>query len=1105
VAFVAAGCAWSSVAPACAEGDPFRLAASRLELVNPEALGRAIRDLSRQFEHRYPRGQEFLDRLGRCGALPEVRAALERRDERALEQAREIVALQREALLSNPLLDFDELLVIRRRPIGDPRRAQDPDKGIGKYIGLPQQSSWQLHTMAPRAWDNEIAILRMPTPGRAASLRTLHCPAGERLVSEMDLRFDGRRILFSMRDAKNLWQIHEIGADGRGLRQVSRGDQEGVHNLDACYLPNERIAFISTAAFQGVPCNRTVNVGMMYVMDADGGNVRQLTFEQDHNYCPSVTSDGRILYLRWEYTDIPHVWARMLFTMNPDGTGQRELYGSGSYWPNSIFYARAVPGHATKIVGTVTGHHVGRIGETVVFDPAAGQGIAGVVQRVPGYGQAVVPAIEDKLTLASWPKTVHPLPLSEKYFLVSAKPRPDDLWGIYLMDVFDNLLLLMEVEGQALVEPIPLRATRRPPVLVDRVDPTRQDALVYLQDVYAGPGLRGVPRGSVRKLRLFTYHFAYQGIAGINHRVGADGPWEPKRVLGTVNVETDGSALFRVPANTPISVQPLDKHGQALQLMRSWMTAMPGEIVSCVGCHERGPDVPPAKATLATAKAPQEIQPWYGPVRGFSFLREVQPVLDHYCIGCHDGQPCDGKKTPDLRGNQGRVMTLRGGDPRVKTIEAGDVEKAAGSADGVFPPSYIHLRSHVRVGGLESDLRLLAPGEFGADTSELVQMLRKGHYGVKLTDEYWDRLITWIDLNAPCHGTWREVVGLKRNIWDHPRRRELRKLYAGIDEDPETYPLQLPYTGATGVIPRQPFCPSAPRVECPNWPFDQEQAGKLQRQAGPAPQPLDLGGGLTLDLVRIPAGQFVMGEADGEADEAPRAALRIERAFLMGKCEITNRQFAAFDTAHDSRFEHKGSWVFSERHLGWPLNGPDQPVVRVSWERAMAFCRWLSDRTGRKVSLPTEAQWEYACRAGSDGPLSYGGLNSDFSRLANLADLTIRQLAYDTDGRYTADIVPRDTRFDDGCLVTAPVGRYAPNAWGLHDMHGNVWEWTRSQYRPYPYRSDDGRESASSEAARTVRGGSWRDMPKNARSACRQSYLPWRQVYNVGFRVVVED
>jgi len=415
-------------------------------------------------------------------------------------------------------------------------------------------------------------------------VRTLYRPDKRRLVSDVDLHWDADRLLFSMPDDRGLWQVWETSPNGKDPRRVTPGDQPDVHSYDAAYLPNGKINFISTATFQGVPCNAGLTVGMTYQMDADGKNIRQICFDQDHNYNPTVMNDGRVLYLRWEYTDVPHVWARYLFTMNPDGTDQRAYYGSGSYWPNAVFYARPVPGHPTKVAGIVTGHHVGRVGELIVFDPArARAGVAGVVQRIPGHGKKVEPLIQDQLTMNSYPKFLHPYPLSENYFLAAVKPEPDSLWGIYLVDVFDNMVLIKEIEGEALLEPIPLRKTPKPPVIPDRVDLSRSDGLVYISDIYAGPGLKGIPRGAVKSLRLFTYHFGYDKLAGINHRVGADGPWEPKQVLGTVPVEPDGSAFFRVPARTPISLQPLDESGRALQLMRSWMTAMQGEFVSCNG------------------------------------------------------------------------------------------------------------------------------------------------------------------------------------------------------------------------------------------------------------------------------------------------------------------------------------------------------------------------------------------------------------------------------------------------------------------------------------------------------------------------------------------
>jgi formylglycine-generating enzyme required for sulfatase activity len=259
-----------------------------------------------------------------------------------------------------------------------------------------------------------------------------------------------------------------------------------------------------------------------------------------------------------------------------------------------------------------------------------------------------------------------------------------------------------------------------------------------------------------------------------------------------------------------------------------------------------------------------------------------------------------------------------------------------------------------------------------------------------------------------------------------------------------------------------------------------------------------------LDLVYVPAGVFVMGDAEGQADEQPLAPVTMASPFWMGRFEVTNEQYARFDPEHDSKYEHKGSWMFNEWDLGWPLNQARQPVVRVSWSEAAAFCRWLTERTGEAVRLPTEAEWEWACRAGSGTAFSYGDLDADFSAFANMGDATLRDLAYDARDHYVPDVVPRDDRFDDGMLVTARAGSYRPNAWGLHDMHGNVWEWTRSRYGSYPYVSGDGRNDAGEAGEKVVRGGSWYDRPQRCRSAFRLTYPAWQKVYNVGFRVVVE-
>jgi formylglycine-generating enzyme required for sulfatase activity len=224
----------------------------------------------------------------------------------------------------------------------------------------------------------------------------------------------------------------------------------------------------------------------------------------------------------------------------------------------------------------------------------------------------------------------------------------------------------------------------------------------------------------------------------------------------------------------------------------------------------------------------------------------------------------------------------------------------------------------------------------------------------------------------------------------------------------------------------------------------------------------------------------------------------------MSKHEITNRQYKQFNPDHDSRFEHRTSWIFSEEYLGWPVNQPQQPVVRVCWNEAIDFCRWMSGQVGETITMPTEAQWEYACRAGTATPWSYGESDVDFSTWANMADRNIARLANDGWRPKPLDLVPRDSRFDDGALVTASVGSFNANAWGLHDMHGNAAEWTRSTYRPYPYRVEDDQRTAIGESRIVVRGGSWYDRPKRCRSGFRLSYHPHQKVYNVGFRVICQ-
>jgi formylglycine-generating enzyme required for sulfatase activity len=420
-----------------------------------------------------------------------------------------------------------------------------------------------------------------------------------------------------------------------------------------------------------------------------------------------------------------------------------------------------------------------------------------------------------------------------------------------------------------------------------------------------------------------------------------------------------------------------------------------------------------------------------------------------------------------------------------------------GGRGGKFSVGYYELSRYVRRPGIESDYHMLEPMEFHANTTQLVQMLEQGHYGVRLGAEAWDRLNTWIDLNCPYHGTWQEATkdpGQQRN-----RRRELLQRYGGYDDDPEAIV-------ATRFAESSPSSAPPPvhveQVTCPDWPFDAAEARARQQAAGANPnRTIDLGKGMELSLALIPAGEFVMG--DPSATGRPARRERIDKPFWIGQFEITNAQFNLFDPDHDSRVETKNAYQFGIH--GYPMNRPEQPVVRVTWNAAMEFCQWLSKRTGERFVLPSEAQWEYACRAGTATAFNFGGPDADFSQHANMADATMRLFASDpytvdrplkNPSRYD-DWIPRDDRFDDGSLLSVAPGRYAANAWGLHDMHGNVGEWTRTRYV-------GGGVGRPSDDRRVVRGGSWRDRPLRCTSAFAVGYHTYQPVYNVGFRVVCE-
>ena len=1029
---------------------------------NTEALEMAIKDMASTWPDKFKDADKLLAELKTLRDSSADKAAMD--------------TFQKRVLLRNPLLDFDRLLVVRRKK------------------GNPFPANWQSNSsIGKTGHDNELAMVSIKNPGE---IKTIHRPEKGAFMGDVDLHFDADKVLFSSMGTNGAWQVMEIGVDGTGLRQVTATKDKGINNYDACYLPDGRIMFTSTAPYVAVPCvNGSSPVANLFRCNPDGSDMDQLTYDQEHAWCPQVMDDGKILYLRWEYADLPHSNSRILMTMNPDGTNQRSYYGTSSFWPNGIFYARQVPGKPSMFAGIITGHHgARREGELVLFDTDKGYMEAdGVIQRLPGYGKPVEPLVRDGLANGSKPRFLHPYPLSDKYFLASSNLEGG--WNVYLVDVFDNMTPIVKEQGIAALEPIPIQRTPLPRIVPDKIVKGRKDATVFISDIYEGPGLKDVTRGEVKTLRLFSYTYGYPGMGGLYGVIGMDGPWDMRRILGTVPVENDGSAMFNIPANTPISLQPLDSEGKALQIMRSWIVARPGENLSCIGCHEPPGATPVVRLTKAARKGPVEIKPWFGPARNYEFKREVQPVLDKYCLSCHaSSKPADEKLTI---AHKGKELPYLGGDVMLKGWTTKHHGRGAG---GKFSVSYFNLFRYTRHSGEESEMKLLTPMEFHADTCELIMMLDKGHNGVTLDKEAKNRLAAWIDLNTPYHGRWSEVRGSKGTQAEE-RRAEMRALYAGVVENHEVMP-ELP--AQVKPVPPKPLIAN-------------HEPLNIHPKASPVPETatrtIPIAEDLSIELAYIPSGSFAMGSVRGYPDEAPMTKQEIRKGFWMAKTEISNRQFAQFDPTHDSRHEDRHGYQFGV--TGYPVNEPDMPVVRVNWHQANAFCKWLSAKSGLKASLPTEAQWEWACRAGTTTAMNYGPLDSDFSKHGNMGDISLhnfsgnpyvqdwRKATFNNPQNIFDNWIPQATSVNDNGFLSSTVGQYEPNPWGLHDMHGNVGEWTASLYKPYPYGDDDGRNDPAGTGRRVVRGGSWYDRPKLCTTTFRRAYRDYQKVYNVGFRVIV--
>ena len=676
-----------------------------------DGLRSAIQDLIATFGTRYPRGPEFLSRLERNEQRWRATADLE--------SAAEFFELQRDALIANPLVSGQPILFIVRPQYRSSYHAIDT----------------LFHSDEANTRDFEAGgAMKVIDFGDGGKVRTLlEVPAG--IARDPEVHFSGEKIVFALRrQAAEDWHIWEIRSDGSALRQLT--SSPGVCDFDPLYLPDDSIVFSSTREPKYNQCSQDIAANL-YRMESDGANIYQLDRNNLFNNQASLMDDGRILYSRWEYVDRNFGDAHGLWTTTPDGANHAVFWGNNTAVPGAAYTARQIPGTG-KVVCIFGPHHDHLWGAMAIVERQRGvDGPPGVVRTWPIQAVSHVRTggpFDCDHSLDTKLKYADPYPLSDKYFLCSRMTGRGWEMGIYLVDVFGNEVLL-HVEGRGCYDPMPLCPRTRPPVIPSRRDFTSGDGYFFVQDVYQGTHMEGVQRGTVKRIRI---------VEAPEKRTWSPGKWfgqgytapgmnwhglENKRILGTVPVESDGSAYFAVPAEKFVYFQLLDADGMMIHSMRSGALVQPGERTGCVGCHDHRLTASAAAANsapLALLRSPSQLTPWQGETRLFGFTAEVQPVLNRHCLKCHDyGQ--EGAKSlvlapdRDLTFNTAYVELWRKG--YVRCVGAGPAE---------VQPAY----------------------SWGSHASRLIQVLRAGHHDVQLSPDEWERIVTWIDLNGPYYPTY---------------------------------------------------------------------------------------------------------------------------------------------------------------------------------------------------------------------------------------------------------------------------------------------------------------------------------------------------------------
>ena len=675
--------------------------------------------------------------------------------------------LRRKVAFANPLLDFDKILFIKRH--FNPNAETTGNHMCDQFFGFHAIRGGGLFVLvnpfSDRPMLRNVLAEAVCENGRFRG-RKLDETGG---YLSPDLSFDGKTILFAYTDIaekrrrytwneNNTWHIFRVNADGSHLRQVTDGK---TNDFDPCWLPNGRIAFISERRGGYGRCHgRPVPSFTLHSMNADGSDIVRLSPHETNEWHPSVTHEGLIVYTRWDYVDRGFNQAHHAWVTTPDGRNSRAVHGNFARVqggrPHMEMDVRAIPG-SHRYIATAACHHGQAYGALVLIDPKVEEDdLMSTVKRITPdqpFPESECRTHFDPANYASaWP-------LSEHFYLCVYDPNSwtdagtRNNYGIYLLDAFGNRELLYRDPNISCLNPMPLRPRPRPPVIphatLEGAPPSQRaarlaggavpdTALVGVLDVY--DGLYRWPEGTritaLRILQLLPKTTPYAN----NPRIGHGSQKSARAVLGTVPVETDGSAYFLMPVGKPVYFQALDANGMALQSMRSATYVHPGEMLLCKGCHDRrwrSPGV--GKPALAMRRPPSRIRPEVDGSKPFSFPRLVQPVLDQHCVPCHEKNRT--KKAPDLT--------------------QGDLSRN----NGKFYPSYQSLRNHAFFFTNDSwTTPRTIPGRFGAHASKLYRMLSAGSHKkrVKLSRQDLHRITLWLDCNSDFFGSYKNLKNQAR-------------------------------------------------------------------------------------------------------------------------------------------------------------------------------------------------------------------------------------------------------------------------------------------------------------------------------------------------------